>query len=80
MEIPIFDGFKKQSLIQYNKEQRHFRTIKFISKRMLVLDGKDLEWIDVDVDQGRLLDDDRWTTYIVGYRRTNMADGRVWNG
>ena len=36
------------SYIQFNKNLEHFRTIKIIGKRLLILDGLRQEWADIE--------------------------------
>lgn len=47
---------------------------------MLILDGEDIRWIKDFDDQGRILDDNSWMTYIVGYRRTGKTVAGLWSG
>ncbi len=68
VELPYFDGYKQTCYIQFNSETNHFRTVKKIGKKLLILDGFTINWIENENGQERVMDDDTWTNYIVGYR------------
>jgi hypothetical protein len=46
--LPYFNDYRASSYIQYDDTKKHFRTIKKIGNRLVLLDGVNTTWFNHD--------------------------------
>jgi hypothetical protein len=73
VDLPYIDGYRTNTYIQYNRKTKHFRNIKTCSTSITIFDGTNMKILKKE-HLHDILEEDWWSTYIIGLQRKTPMD------
>lgn len=63
------ENFVASSMIQYNRQKRHFRCLKFLGRnKVKILDGEEIRIIEGEGEKKKLVQDKDWVNYVTSFK------------